>query len=355
MIVRDEALTLPRLAASVIDQVDCWTVVDTGSVDGTKEVARKVFGHLPGEVVEEPWKGFGESRNDALRWAEGRSEWLLMLDADETLGGRIDRTVLEKPVDAVVTEVRSGPFRYWLPYLIAAGRGWSWRGRTHELLVLEGDEARCVRAEGWWVDHHADGGSRGDKADRDFLLLGQDWEERPGDPRTAFYMARTLEALGRSAEAAKWYRRRSAMRGWDEETWFARYRMGVCLLASGAEAAGAKELNKAWRYRPWRAEPLVVLSEHHRGRGKWAKAWEACARAFESTPAEPDGKGSSLRGDVLFVDAECYAWQVAYEASIVAWHVGEKELGRRMCDYLLGLSDLPEMIRDAVAANRSLY
>jgi glycosyltransferase involved in cell wall biosynthesis len=356
MIVRNEAHTLPRLAASVVDQVDCcWTIVDTGSADGTKQVALEVFGHVPGEVVDEPWKGFGESRNDALRWAEGRSDWLLMLDADETLGGRIDRTLLGDALDGVITEVRSGPFRYWLPYLIGSNRGWVWRGRTHELLALEGREARCLRDDSWWVDHHADGGSRGDKAERDLLLLGQDWEERPDDPRTAFYMAQTLEALGRLGEAVNWYRRRVAMKGWDEEVWYARYRIGTCLLASGADTNGTMELNKAWQERPWRAEPLVALSEHHRSLARWADAWEACMRAFESTSAKPDGNGTGLRADVLFIDEECYAWQVAYEASIVAWHVGERKLGKRMCDYLLGLTDLPEEIRDAVSVNRPLY
>ncbi len=37
MIVKNEARTLPRLAASLDGQLDHWTIVDTGSTDGTPD------------------------------------------------------------------------------------------------------------------------------------------------------------------------------------------------------------------------------------------------------------------------------------------------------------------------------
>ena len=50
MIVKDEALILPRLAASVKNHIDYWTVVDTGSTDSTTQVAQDVFAPVPGQV-----------------------------------------------------------------------------------------------------------------------------------------------------------------------------------------------------------------------------------------------------------------------------------------------------------------
>ena len=52
-------------------------VVDSGSADRTVELAKK----FPATVMEIPWKGYGATKNDALKHATG--DWILWLDADE--------------------------------------------------------------------------------------------------------------------------------------------------------------------------------------------------------------------------------------------------------------------------------
>ncbi len=55
-------------------------VVDTGSTDGTKEVAAQ-FG---ARVYDFPWvDNFAAARNESLRHATG--EWIFWLDADDRL------------------------------------------------------------------------------------------------------------------------------------------------------------------------------------------------------------------------------------------------------------------------------
>src|ERR1700680_3935406 len=90
MIVKNEARGLPRLAESVAGCIDHWTIVDTGSTDETVAVARKVFDGIPGSVIEDRWRGFGPSRNVALEAADPHTDWLLHLDADHTVHGRLD-------------------------------------------------------------------------------------------------------------------------------------------------------------------------------------------------------------------------------------------------------------------------
>ena len=80
MIVRDEAEMLPRCLAAVAPAVDEIVVVDTGSVDGTIEIARS-FG---ARVIEREWTGsFAEARNASFDAASG--DWVMYLDADEVL------------------------------------------------------------------------------------------------------------------------------------------------------------------------------------------------------------------------------------------------------------------------------
>lgn len=210
------------------------------------------------------------------------------------------------------------------------------------------------RASSPQVVHHADGGSRSDKYERDLALLSQDWDERPGDARTAFYMARTLEALEDYERAIDWYRLRAGLGGFEEERWYASYRLGACLLSAGLVDEGRAQLWESWAGRPGRAEPLVDLAEHYRTSADWAGAWHACQAAFSSSAARPDGKNRPPE-DALFVDVETYAWRLAYEASIAAWYVGEAGAGRRYCQYVLSCPGVPAVVRVAVAKNAKYY
>jgi hypothetical protein len=80
MIVRDEEQTLPACLETVKGLVDEMVIADTGSTDGTLEVARR-FG---ARCLSIPWENdFSRARNRALE--EVRSDWVLALDADEQL------------------------------------------------------------------------------------------------------------------------------------------------------------------------------------------------------------------------------------------------------------------------------
>lgn len=80
MIVKDEEVYLPQCLASVKDIVDEMVVMDTGSSDKTVEIAEQ-FG---AKVPRFSWNNnFSDARNEALKYVQG--EWILVLDADESL------------------------------------------------------------------------------------------------------------------------------------------------------------------------------------------------------------------------------------------------------------------------------
>jgi glycosyltransferase involved in cell wall biosynthesis len=92
---RDEEAVIERCLASV-DWADECVVVDSGSSDGTKELAAG----SGAKVVEQDWLGFSAQKNFAARVAS--HDWVLSLDADEIvtpqLGSAI-RAVLAGPLD----------------------------------------------------------------------------------------------------------------------------------------------------------------------------------------------------------------------------------------------------------------
>ncbi len=80
MIVKNERENLPRCLASAQPYVDEIVVVDTGSQDGTPEIAIQ-FG---AKVYYFEWcDDFAAARNSSLSQASG--DWILVLDADEEL------------------------------------------------------------------------------------------------------------------------------------------------------------------------------------------------------------------------------------------------------------------------------
>ena len=94
MIVRDEEEYLPQCLRSAAGDADEIIVVDTGSRDRTRDIAR-AFG---ARVLDREWTGdFAAARNYSLDQARG--EWVIFLDADEELVGE-DRGKLRPLLEA---------------------------------------------------------------------------------------------------------------------------------------------------------------------------------------------------------------------------------------------------------------
>lgn len=84
MIVKNEAATLPKCLNSVRKVVDEMVVLDTGSIDRTPNIAQQVGA----KVHHFKWcNDFSAARNAALKYVTG--DWILVLDADETLTSAI--------------------------------------------------------------------------------------------------------------------------------------------------------------------------------------------------------------------------------------------------------------------------
>ncbi len=78
IIALNEERNLPRALES-LDCVDEVVVVDSGSTDGTMEIARR-YG---ARVFSHPWPGYAAQKNYAAEQAT--HDWILSLDADEAL------------------------------------------------------------------------------------------------------------------------------------------------------------------------------------------------------------------------------------------------------------------------------
>ena len=110
MIVRDEEPVLERCLNSVVDLVDEIILVDTGSVDGTKEIAAK----FSNKIYDFQWvDDFSAARNFAF--SKGTGDYLLWMDADDVFPASEKRKFFDlkeelekKPCDMVMMVYDAG-------------------------------------------------------------------------------------------------------------------------------------------------------------------------------------------------------------------------------------------------------
>ena len=84
MIVKDESRVIKRCLDSVKPIIDYWVIVDTDQ-DGTQQIIKKHMKAIPGELLERPWRNFGENRSESIQLAQGKGDYFLFMDADDTL------------------------------------------------------------------------------------------------------------------------------------------------------------------------------------------------------------------------------------------------------------------------------
>jgi glycosyltransferase involved in cell wall biosynthesis len=337
MIVRDEAEVIERCLASVAPLIDHWTICDTGSLDRTPELIEAELAEVPGTLYRRPWRDFGTNRSELLELARGSADYLLLIDADMTLvrSGEVER------LGADVYLLRHlGPLDYSVPRLVRGDLRHRYEGATHEYLVSEG-AAAPVPLAGLAIDHHGDGGTRGEKIERDLALLEAAVARDPGDARAVFYLAQTYADDGQDERAIEHYRRRVELGGWEEEYFYAALRAGQLQARRDPDGAVAA-LRAAAAMRPTRAEPLLELARIARLR----RRYEEAHRHAEAGLAIP------YPSDLLFVHRDVYEWRLRFERAVAAYWLGRHAEAIADCDRLLAAGRLPADAEAAVLDTR---
>lgn len=347
MIIRNEAHIIGELFDSIAPYIDSWVIVDTGSVDGSQDVVRGRMAALgiPGELHERPWQDFGRNRSEALTLAQGHGDYIWVLDADDIVMGTIDFAGLD--TDAYEMRYSDGVgFVYWRYQLFRDGLPWYYVGVVHEFVNCD-QPVTQGRLEGDYYIESRRLGSRNldaDKYARDRDLLLAQVQRDPTDARSAFYLAQSYFDLGDFAGARDWYARRAVMSGWDEESFFAMYRVGISLSHLDAPLPDVQDaFLRAWEFRPIRAEPLHAIAVRYRIEERYLAGYLFAERAARIPFCDHEK---------LFVDADVYAWRAVDEQAVCGYWIGRHGESFTLCRNLLQLGGLPEDERGRIAANR---
>jgi hypothetical protein len=346
LIVKNEAHVLARCLASAKPLVDAWLIVDTGSTDATREVAREAMRDRPGEVVDRPWRGFGASRTESFELARSRADYVLVIDADDTFEYPAGARFPELTLAGYSLAVHDGPFLYPRITLMRSSDPWRYEGAMHEFAVCEGlPPTGFVQGITY---RRIGGGARSldpRTALKDAAVLEEELRRDPDNARNVFYLARSLEDGGELPRALEQYEKRTRMGGWDEELFYAAYRRARVQekLALPADAVAAALL-AAWQLRPQRAEPIYELARIARQAEDWtrARAYAAAAAAIPIPPPE------------LFLQHEVYGWRALDEFAGASAKLGDFKGAASANRLLLQRPQLPAQERPRIEANLAL-
>jgi glycosyltransferase involved in cell wall biosynthesis len=338
IMVKDEADVIEATLKPFVDGgIKNFVVFDTGSTDGTQEVAKKFFEYYAVEhahILEEKFIDFATSRNHALDAAEKifpRATFMLMPDAEwymynvkELLKFCADAKDASHP--SYVIALNSLRAEFYTPRLIRCRKGVRFVGSVHEVLNLATHEKVPNTAYFEWRPSYRGMDKSRQRWTRDRDVLLKSLAEDPDNPRTLFYLGQTYECLQEWKNAYDYYKKRSKLDGWDEEKFIAVYRLGrVAEMLRFKDSKKAYSMKPVKHYlaassmRPHRAEPLIKIAQYYRNHGDNLHL----AFVFASRAA----KLPYPHQDLLDVEKYLYEY-VRYDIlGICAWYVGEYDLG----------------------------
>lgn len=265
-------------------EADYLLIADTGSTDGTVELAKELGINVISISVK-PWR-FDDARNASLAALPADIDYCIALDMDEVLveGWR-------KHLESVPTQTTRPRYKYtwnWNPDgspglqyggdKIHSRHGYRWKHPVHEVLVTD----RVAQIESWIgleIHHYPD-----DTKPRSqyFPLLAQSVQEDPHDDRNAFYFARELFFYGKFAEATEEFKRHLSL---PKAVWKPERAASMRYIAKMSDDFMEAEdwFKKAIEEAPDRREAYVELAKLYYENNRWFDCLDVAEEALRIT------------------------------------------------------------------------
>lgn len=346
MIVKNESAIIERCLSSLIDIIDEYLIVDTGSTDNTIEKIQSFFtkhSKVTGKVLTHEWKNFGHNRTLSMQEAQSHLtvDWLLTIDADMILINKgFDSSKLDKSIGAYKIFQHDGPLSYTNFRLLNTKHSWKSIGVTHEFVESDNHSRELLKS--LEINDIGDGGAKSDKFERDIRLLEQGLIDEPNNTRYMFYLANSYKDTEQWNKAIKWYERRIAAGGWYEEVTCSYEYIGICYEQLGKHEQAIETWLKCFEYNPNRAESLHHVGKNLREREQYHLAYLYISHAK---------KIKFPQNDILFINHEVYDWKVNDEYAVIAYWCGQYQESKDACEFLLSNNKTPEIQKARIQEN----
>ncbi|MGI6070217.1 MAG: glycosyltransferase [Blautia sp.] len=319
MIVKNEEAVLRRCLDCVADIVDEIVVVDTGSVDKTKEIAES----CRCRVFDYKWEDdFAAARNFAF--SKGTKDFLFWLDADDVMDEENRRAFLEmkdqldQSTDIVMLKYdtafdESGRciFSCCRERLVKNDGSHKWQGAVHEAIPLAGN----LLYKDIHIQHRK---IKQGEPGRNLRIYEKLLEKKKElGPREQYYYARELYDAGRWKDAAAVFQKFiEEPLGWMEDKIEACRLLSLCFGRLGENKMQLEALWNSFQYDVPRAEICCTLGSFFYEEQKYEQAAYWYERALNCTREEKRGG---------FVQEDCYGYLPSLMLCVCYYRLGDRE------------------------------
>ena len=340
MIVKNEAHIIIETLNNLCHYIPFayWVISDTGSTDDTKKLICDFFAEkkIPGELVEHEWQDFAYNRTKALECAFGKTDYLLIFDADDSIQGNFKLPTIYN-IDKY--HVQFGPgLVYTRPLLITNKKRWCFKGVLHETLANIDYMNGEVVLEG---DYYVISGRAGNRSKNpnkyfdDAIVLKNAFEKELHVDygmacRYAFYCAQSYKDAGvaYTDESIIWYQKCLDLGNWDQEKYYSCLMLGGLYTHKNDMVNALKYWFKSCEYDNERIECIVSAINYLRSTSQHMFV-NSLYHRFKGYK-----RANKLYGKLFMLETN-FNDELEYHNSIVAYYVGDKASGYDCCKKII--------------------
>jgi glycosyltransferase involved in cell wall biosynthesis/SAM-dependent methyltransferase len=273
LIVKNEESCLDKCLSSFAPIADEIVVVDTGSTDRTKEIARK----YTDKIYDFKWvDDFSAARN--FSFSKCTCDWIYWIDADDFLppseAQKIrafdlsDKEIIicnyEYCLDECGASLMTVPRERWLKKEVFL-RGSHWEEKIHEYFPINNAKIYISDISHF---HYKKAGS----SERNLKILERIVKKPGCISRNLYYYGRELADIGRIDEAISFLNKFiNAGDGFWEDVYAAHYRLAE-IYFSRDETKFKEHLFKSIAIEERRAEPFYLMAQYWESKQQWLRA-----------------------------------------------------------------------------------
>jgi len=275
-----------------IKYIDHWTILDTGSTDGTVENIKRIMKNKKGQLYQEPFINFGESRNRCLELAGTKCKFNIMLDDSYIINGLLREFLLfvrgDQYADSFSFYIKQLEIEYCSNRIFKSQKRLKYLYSIHEVIQDYDNVNVLIPIEQAYIyDIPSDDMfiRTSERKEKDIELLKEEIRKQPNDPRHYYYLAQTYVFLKKYELAYENFLKRGYhhVEGFVQEKYCALLeaaKLGDMILQKPWEECENlyKEAFKVDNERP---ETMYFLGLHYYNTTDFKKAYDFLLKGYE--------------------------------------------------------------------------
>lgn len=327
IMVKDAGEDFRRILECNKPYMDRYTILDTGSTDNTVAIIKEVLADKRGELYEEPFINFRDSRNRLLDLAGEHCYFNIMLDDSYILHGKLREFLDFARGDDEVTSysliLDNKDTMYTSNRVTKSSKGLRYINLMHEIIDTNNNLNVCIPYEwGYIKDEDSIYMIERTKARKqnDLNILLSMHEENPEDARTYYYIADSYIGMKDWVNALKWFEKRVEIKsGYEAEIQDSLYYIAVIkdmyLKRPWEECFDC--YMKCYESNPLRAESLYFLGCHYNRKGMKHTAFFFWKNAYYL----------GMPSITMSVRKNIYNFHIPKDLALLCYEIGDYKLG----------------------------